>query len=287
MSIPRLQPTAAGCDHLVPPRLKRNVSQTASLQSHNMRIDRSWVTRLGILLAGVLSVGTVGGCRRHSPPDPAHDVDIIAPDGIVLKASYFSPGKAGPGMLLLHQCNMDRHAWDTLTPDLVNAGFHVLTVDQRGFGDTPGTSGPADAQKAPGDADAAYGYLLSKENVDKGRIGVGGASCGVTYSAGLASRHPEIKALLLLSGWADDNSRAYITATRSLAVFGAAADQSGSDAADIREAVAASQHPHSTSRVVRGTAHGVAMFDTDADLEPSIVKWLVARLSADTPGAGR
>ena len=251
-----------------------------------MRSTRSHVKRLAILLAGVLSVATAGGCRRHYPPDPAHDVDIIASDGVVLKASYFSPGKFGPGILLLHQCNMDRHAWDTLTPDLVRAGFHVLMFDQRGFGDTPGTSGPADQQKAPSDADAAYAYLLSKQDVDKGRIAAGGASCGVIYSAGLATRHREIKALLLLSGWADEKSRAYIRATRSLAVFGAAADND-SDVASIREAVAASHHPQSISRIVRGSAHGVAMFETDADLKASIVKWLTARFGSNAAETGR
>jgi hypothetical protein len=40
------------------------------------------------------------------------DVDIKAPDGVSLKGTYFSAGRPGPAMLLLHQCNMDRHAWD-------------------------------------------------------------------------------------------------------------------------------------------------------------------------------
>ena len=57
------------------------------------------------------------------------DVDLKAQDGTTLKASYFAPGHPGPAMLLLHQCNMDRHAWDGLAQDLVNAGFHVLTLD--------------------------------------------------------------------------------------------------------------------------------------------------------------
>ena len=238
-----------------------------------MRVHASGSQRAAVLLA-VLSVALADACRRHYPADPAHDVDIIASDGVVLKGSYFSPGTPGPGILLLHQCNMDRHAWDTLTPDLVSAGFHVLTFDQRGFGETPGKGGPADAEKAAGDADAAYTFLLSKQDVDKNRIAAGGASCGVTYSSALASRHPEIKALLLISGWVDDKSRAFITATPSLAVFGAAAERSSSDAADIRQAVAASRHPQSTSRIVRGSEHGVGMFNADGDLKPAIVKWL-------------
>jgi pimeloyl-ACP methyl ester carboxylesterase len=138
----------------------------------------------------VLLAAAADGCRRHYPPDPAHDVDIVASDGVMLKASYFSPGKPGPGIVLFHQCNWDRHAWDTLTPDLVGAGFHVLTFDLRGFGDTPatGTSGRADERKSTSDAEAVYAYLLSKPDVDRSRLAAGGASCGVMYSAGLVRR---------------------------------------------------------------------------------------------------
>jgi pimeloyl-ACP methyl ester carboxylesterase len=232
----------------------------------------SHVIRTATLAAVVLSVAALAGCRRHYPPDPAHDVDIVTSDFAVLKADYFSPGKPGPGILLIHQCNMDRHAWDTLTPDLVRAGFHVLTFDQRGFGDTAG--GRADENKALGDAEAAYVYLRSKPDVEKGRMAVGGASCGVTYSSALARTHPDITALLLLSGGASDASKAYVKATPSLAVFGAAADR---EAEDIRTIVRVSSHPQSALRIVRGRAHGVPMFDEDADLKPSIVKWLTAR----------
>jgi pimeloyl-ACP methyl ester carboxylesterase len=182
---------------------------------------------------------------------------------------------------------MDRHAWDTLTPELVSAGFHVLTIDQRGFGDTPGRNRFADQDKAPDDAGSALAYLVAKQGVDRNRLAAGGASCGVTYAAALASQHPEIRALVLLSGWVDDKSRAYLRATPTVAVFGAAADRSSGDAASIRQAVEASHHPQSTTKILAGSSHGVAMFDTDADLKASIVKWLAARLSAEIPSARR
>src|SRR5579863_6405096 len=67
------------------------------------------------------------------------DIDIQALDGVNLKATYFSPGRPGPAMLLLHQCNMDRHAWDGLAADLAAGGFHVLAIDYRGFGESGGS----------------------------------------------------------------------------------------------------------------------------------------------------
>ena len=40
-------------------------------------------------------------------------MNILAKDGTKLKATYYSPGKPGPGMLLFHQCNMDRKSCTT------------------------------------------------------------------------------------------------------------------------------------------------------------------------------
>ena len=66
------------------------------------------------------------------------DVELEALDGVKLRATYASPGRPGPAMLLLHQCNMDRHAWDGLAKDLTDAGIHVLTMDFRTFGESGG-----------------------------------------------------------------------------------------------------------------------------------------------------
>jgi len=121
------------------------------------------------------------------------DVDIKAPDGAQLKGTYFSAGRPGPAILLLHQCNMDRHAWDGLAEDLAGNGFHVLTVDFRGFGESGGEKPTDPAQRSaarekwPGDVDAAYAYLTGQKGVDQAQVAVGGASYGVTQSSDLAN----------------------------------------------------------------------------------------------------
>jgi dienelactone hydrolase len=213
-------------------------------------------------------------------------VDIKAPDGVNLKGTYFSAGRPGPAMLLLHQCNMDRHAWDGLAADLAGNGFNVLTVDYRGFGESGGEKFTDPAQrrasmeKWPADVDAAYAFLASQKGVDQTRIAAGGASCGVTQSSDLATRHQEIKALMLLSGMASDAAKAYIAGNASLPVFGAASEGDTGAAKGIREAVAASKDPKSIVKVYPGTEHGVPMFAKNPDLEPMIVAWLKAQLAA-------
>ena len=159
-------------------------------------------------------------------------VDLSAPDGLRLKASYYSPGKPGPGVLLLHQCNRDRSVWNDLAMQLAASGLHVLTFDYRGYGESQGERHESlppekraeNAKHWPGDIDTAFQYLVSQPGVDKTRIGVGGASCGVDNAVQTARRHPEVKALMLLSGTTDEAGRAFLEASGTLPVFISASD---------------------------------------------------------------
>lgn len=206
------------------------------------------------------------------------DVEIKGADGVTLKGNYFSSGRRGPAILLIHQCNMDRHAWDGLAADLAAGGISVLTYDNRGFGESGGTK--AQREQWPSDVEAAYATLLAQKGVDPTRIAVGGASCGVAMSSDLAARHPEIKALLILSGRASDEAKVHIASDKELAVFGAASADDSGPAQGIREAVGASKNPKSVVKIYEGTAHGVPMFAKHSELEPMIVAWLKAQLSA-------
>src|SRR6266849_4454054 len=116
-----------------------------------------------------------------------------------LKGTYFAAGKPGPGVLLLHQCNRQRKVWDDLAARLATAGFHVMTVDLRGYGDSSGT--PVDklspeeirvvfSEKMPTDVETAYQYLVSQPGVSRDAVAVGGASCGVNQSVHVAANHP-------------------------------------------------------------------------------------------------
>ncbi len=209
------------------------------------------------------------------------DVDLKAQDGTILKASYFSPGRPGPAILLLHQCNMDRHAWDGLAQDLANVGFHVLTVDFRGFGESGGdhANRTAEREKWPADVDTAYAYLMDQKGVEKTHVAAGGASCGVGQASDLATRHHEIKALMLLSGGASDAAKAYLAASPTVAVFGAASEGDTNAAKGIKEAVEASKDPQSKLKLYPGTEHGVPMFPKNSELEPMMVKWLKAEVA--------
>ena len=236
--------------------------------------------RLAIAVTAALVLAAIASADTQKK-----DVDIKASDGITLKGTYFSPGRPGPAMLLLHQCNMDRHAWDGLAKDLSDAGFHVLAIDFRGYGESGGEHftdmaqrRPVMEQKWPGDVDTAFAYLLAQKGVDKLRVAAGGASCGVTQSSNLAIRHHDITALILLSGTASEAAKAYLAATPAVAVFGAASEGDAGAAKGINEAAGASKNPRSTLKIYPGSEHGVPMFAKNPDLEPMIVSWMKAQL---------
>jgi dienelactone hydrolase len=241
-------------------------------------------------LASVLLVLT---CSAQQTP-AARTIDLKATDGVNLKATFFSSANAGPGVLLLHQCNRQRKVWDELGRQLADAGINVLTLDLRGFGDSGGTAvdklTPQEAQvqgqKWPGDIDVAFQYLISQPGVKRDVIGVGGASCGVNNSIQTARRHPkEVKSLVLLSGGTDFAGRQFLREASSLPVFAAVADDD-----EFRPTVevmpwlfSLSSNPGKQFVHYDTGGHGADMFRVHPELRVKIVDWYVTTL-IKTPG---
>jgi dienelactone hydrolase len=228
-----------------------------------------------------------------APPAP-RNVNLTAPDGTKLKATFFSAGeKPGPGVLLLHQCNQQRKNWDDLAAHLAAAGINVLTLDFRGFGESGGTafsklSGPEAGklinEKFPGDVDVAFQYLVKRPGVTKDVIGAGGASCGVNQSIQLARRHPEVKSLVLLSGNTDKDGRVFLRKSDGLPLFISAADDDGATVELMEWLYSIS--PNTGNKFAHYTAggHGTEMLAAHKELADMIVDWFVTTL-IKTPGS--
>lgn len=228
-------------------------------------------------------------CAAQQAPAP-RVVDLAAPDGVILKATFFGAAQPGPGILLLHQCNRQRKVWDGLAAQLVAAGLNVLTVDFRGYGDSAGKRldqlSPAESARAlseqwPADVDVAFRYLQSQPGVNRGVMGAGGASCGVNQAVQLARRHTEVKSLVLLSEGTDLAGRQFLRAATNLPLFLAVAD----DDPDDPGVVEIVQWLYDISRdpadkFVRYAVggHGVDMFAAHKELPGMIVDWFNATL---------
>src|SRR5215469_7054190 len=233
------------------------------------------------LLGLLFSAFAVSGQQAPGP----QVVDLTAPDGLKLKGTFFAAATPGPGMLLLHQCNQQRKVWDDLAKRMAAAGMNVMTVDLRGYGDSQGT--PIDKltpeqinvvfrEKMPLDVETAYKFVVSQPSVSPGILAAGGASCGVNQSVHLAIKHPEIKALVLLSEITDMEGRNFLRAHPSLPLFLATAeDDADPGVSDLMQWLSTfSTNPHTKFVRYKTGGHGVEMFSAHPELPGTIVDWV-------------
>ena len=240
-------------------------------------------SRLLVLLLFAPNLLSLGASATESASPRV--VDLKAPDGMGLKGTYFSAGKPGPGVLLLHQCNRQRKVWDELATRLAASGLNVMTLDLRGYGESSGT--PLDKlspeeinqvfnEKFPTDVETAYQYLVSQPGVTRDTIAVGGASCGVNQSVHVAQHHPEVRALVLLSEGTDVDGRQFLRNSPNIPVFMAAADDdSDPGVVEIMQwQFTLSTNPISKFERYSAGGHGVEMFAAHQELPGMIVDWL-------------
>jgi len=245
-------------------------------------ISRSLLFPVSAIVFLVLAAPCVAGVPVAGSP-----VTLQAADGTKLAATYYSADeKPGPGILLCHQCNRDRSSWNELAEKLARAGFHVLTVDYRGFGQSGGPRhGDLPAAERdrvvrdvwPRDLDVAFAYLRARPGVTA-TLGAGGASCGVNNSIKLSKRHPEIRSLVLLSGGTDRSSRRQLKDKSTLPLLIAAADDDGNVVQYMEWIDAASGNPTNRFVEYKTGGHGSEMFKAHPELQGEIVAWYEATL---------
>jgi hypothetical protein len=240
-------------------------------------------------------------------------VDLKAADGTILKATYFAAAKSGPGVLLLHQINRTRKAWDDVGVQLAAAGIHTLTLDMSGYGDSGGTPCAVSldvslaCKRMPGDIDTALQYLVSQPSVKRDVIGVGGAGLlGVDNSVQAARRHSaEVKSLVLLSGETFQPNLKFLRQASQLpGLFVVSDDDEYPPTQEAMELLyitssnpgkkfvhySAAQgapwlwyEPFDIGRVPANGGHGTDMFKPHPELPGIIVDWFVTTL-INTPG---
>jgi dienelactone hydrolase len=240
---------------------------------------------LSVIPALMFGLAAAASAQQAPAPAAGRDVQLVAPDGVKLKATYYAAAKPGPGILLLHMCNSTRQAWSRLAGQAAARGYHVLAMDYRGYGESEGTraaNGPEQqaivTEKWPGDVDAAFTWLTSQKDVDRQRIAAGGGSCGVNQSLLAARRHPEIKTVVLLSGGGTPAAREHVAKTPALPIFGAASHGDGGAVEGMRWLMQWSANRDNKFLEYQAAGHGTDMFAVEKGLEPAILDWLDARL---------
>lgn len=112
-------------------------------------------------------------------PSDAVPVSIPAADGHSLYAEYYPGDEGAPAVLLLHQLYTDRTSWEAVVPALQAHGYHVLTPDLRGYGQTQGAINWLLAQD---DTQAWLRWLAAQPGVRGGAVWTMGSSMGANLA---------------------------------------------------------------------------------------------------------
>lgn len=121
-------------------------------------------------------------------------------DGAILDAHVYGGGPHG--VVLVHGGRFTKESWHEQARILVEAGFRVLALDLRGFGQSQGNDGTS----APTEKARELDVLAAVEHLRQNgatTVSVVGASMGGDYAAEAAEAHPdEIDRLVLLAAGA-------------------------------------------------------------------------------------
>jgi pimeloyl-ACP methyl ester carboxylesterase len=259
--------------------------------------------RLGVTSFGVLLVSQLLFASDSEKSSAVRNVDIKAPDGILLKGTYFAAAKPGPAVLLFHQGNRTRASWSDVAAQLAAAGISVLTVDSRAHGDSGGTADNYFKTAWASDLELAFQYLSSQPGVNPKVIGAGGAgNLGVETAVETARRHPaEIKSLVMISGEADrsgseflhqawhlpelfvaDDIDEYMPIQEAMKLLYVSASSPNKKLVYYSQAEEAPWLWYETFRdsgkVAAHGGHGTDMFKAHPELAGIVVRWLVTTL---------
>jgi len=207
-------------------------------------------------------------------------VEAAASDDLMLVGNYFTPAETpdggAPAVLLLHQYGSQKQAWDiALVTPLLDAGYAVLAVDQRGFGDT---GGGEDWELAELDVQTWLDWLREQPGIDPERLNIVGASIGSNLALRSMANDERVVTAVALSPGLDYfgvTTEEAITAIGERPVYLVAA-QHDSESADAVRTLGALAAGEVRVRIYTHSAHGTGMFMLEYGLAPSIVAWLDA-----------
>ncbi|MGH9816612.1 MAG: alpha/beta fold hydrolase, partial [Candidatus Acidiferrales bacterium] len=220
-----------------------------------MKLRQAFFCLLALSAGSALAITAAAQNTPRPDASGPRDIDLTAQDGTKLKATYYAAAKPGPGIMLLHQCNREgRGTWTNLAAQLAARGFHVMTLDYRGYGESGGERAPNITPQErrrwvnetwPADIDIAFDALLKQPGVNREFIAAAGASCGAGQSIQFARRHSNVKTIALLSGGtgASNQDRDYLEYAGWMPLLMAASRDDGGIVASMRWLMGFSGNP--------------------------------------------
>ena len=234
--------------------------------------------------SGLALFVTISACLSAKAAD-RKPVALETFDGVKLAADFYPPIPSkdpAPMVILLHMYRSDKSAWAPLVEPLHDAGFAVLALDLRGHGDsvTPALRQRV-ADRDPelfdamyNDVRAAYDWLAERDDVDRSRFALAGASVGCSVALRYASHDRSVDAIACLSpgtNYLGLDSKRDISLIKGRNIWLCAA-RDPSEAKATRELAPLAEGV--STRIVPGSAHGTHMFGKIEGLERELARFL-------------
>ena len=239
----------------------------------------------------VLLLGALLSCTAYAAE--RQPVTLETFDGVTLAADFYPPPPSkdpAPMVILLHMYRSDKSAWAPLTDPLHEAGFAVLAIDLRGHGD----SATPELRKRVTDRDpelfdamyndvrAAYDWLALREDVDRSRFALVGASVGCSVALRYAQYDRSVDAIACLSpgiNYLGLDSKRDMSLVKGRKIWLCAA-RDPQESEGVRELAPLAEGV--TKRLVPGKLHGTNMFGKIDGIEREITQFLVKNIGEPT-----
>ncbi len=238
-----------------------------------------------LLLIGI-ALGAANGAMAQNQPGargatvPGEVQELVSfptEDGGLIRGDLY--GQGDRAVLLAHGGRFTKESWTDQARALAAAGFRVLAIDFRGYGQSTGP-GAADPLSAPLRLDILAGVRYLRQ-AGATTVSVVGGSMGGTAAANasIAARAGEIDAVVMLAGTTyDDATR---LKGRKLFIM-ARGDTTGSGAlrmTGFRQQYDKAPDPKQLM-VLEGAAHAQYLFQTDQG--PRLLQEIIQFLSTPT-----
>ncbi|NLS25968.1 hypothetical protein S2M10_09480 [Sphingomonas sp. S2M10] len=220
-----------------------------------------------------LALLAVAGCHPRPQGDPAENrgpisadpVTLTAADGVKIAGVYTRAAKPKALLLLFHQAESSKDEYALLAPQLAQAGYSSLRIDQRAGGTLFGVNETvrmlghsASYAEAKQDLDAAFAWARQQ----KLPILLWGSSYSAALIFPLAAAHPgQVRALLAFSPgeYLDDKGAVARAASQVRVPIFVTSARDGQEEDAARKILKASPATQKTQFVPRlGGAHGAS-----------------------------
>jgi len=211
----------------------------------------------------------IGGISAQESPEPVM-VELIAEDDVALSGAYYaSTVSDGSAVLLLHQLYATRTSWTPLIQPLLDAGYHVLAVDVRGYGSSKAR---INWVQAVTDSRQWAEWLAGQAGVQ--RVYVMGSSMGSALALNACDAYESCKGAVAISAglayYGLSVSEALAADFPKLLVY---ADRDRYPAL-LAPHVAELENPAIEQQVFVGRTHGMDLFTQYPDLLTQVIGWM-------------